>query len=81
MTKKVGNYEQEYVGKDPKTGKEIWTYKHRRIAGVKVGDGSIIHHRDGNPHNNSKSNLQKTTMSGHNKIDPKHKLGGRKPSK
>lgn len=76
MSKKVGNYEQIYQGIDPKTGKEIWKYKHRIEAGAKPGQ--VVHHKNGNPHDNSRDNLQVTTKAGHNKIDPKHHLGGRK---
>lgn len=69
-------HKQIYMGKDPKTGKEIWKYEHRLKVGAKKGQ--VVHHKDGNPGNNSKDNLEVTTKAGHNKIDKKHHLGGRK---
>jgi len=67
---------QEYVGIDPKTGKEIWTYAHRKAAGVGVGDKAVVHHKDSNPGNNSRSNLQVVAdRTAHNKIDKKIQKG------
>lgn len=78
MTKHMADgREQVYKGIDPKTGKEIWEYTYRDKLGLKKGDGKIVHHKDGNDKNNSKGNLEVTTMAGHNKIDKKHHLGGR----
>lgn len=68
-------HKQIYMGKDS-NGKEIWKYEHRLKVGAK--DGQVVHHKDGNPGNNSKSNLQVTSKAGHNKIDKKHHNGGRK---
>lgn len=48
----------------------MWVYYHREAAGAKYGDGKIVHHKDENKHNNSKSNLQKITQSEHCKVDP-----------
>lgn len=56
-----------------KTGNRLygrWVYRHREVAGAKYGDGKIIHHRNNDKHDNSKSNLQVTDRSGHCKIDP-----------
>ena len=39
--------------------------KARRILGLKVGDGMEVHHKDGNPMNNSKSNLQAVKKGTH----------------
>ena len=69
--------EQIYKGIDPKTGKEIWEYTYRDKLGLKKGDGKVVHHKDSNDKNNAKSNLQVVTMAEHNKIDPRHHLGGR----
>ena len=58
---------------------------YRRIAGAKDNDGSIIHHKDGDSKNNSKSNLQKIPASKRSEHEKKHnrennfkKSGGRK---
>lgn len=48
----------------------IWVYKHREKAGAKYGDGKVVHHKDEDKHNNSKSNLEKVSQSKHCKIDP-----------
>jgi hypothetical protein len=45
---------------------------YRRVAGAKKGDGSIIHHKDGNRHNSSKSNLQKVSAKDRGKHDKIH---------
>lgn len=75
-------HKQIYQGIDPKTGKEIWKYEHRlneeKKLGRKLRKGEVVHHKDGNPGNNSASNLEVTNKAGHNKIDKKHHLGGRK---
>ena len=81
MTKKLANgLEQKYMGINP-DGSEDWQYVHRLKAGAKPGDGKVIHHKNGNNKDNSKDNLQVTTMAGHNKIDKKHHLGGRPKGK
>jgi len=45
---------------------------YRRVAGAKPGDGSIIHHKNGNRHSNSKSNLQKVAKKDIGKHDKLH---------
>lgn len=45
-------------------GKNNGAYKdgrrsYRRIASASNNDGSVVHHKDGNRNNNTKSNLQK----------------------
>ena len=58
---------------------------YRRVAGAKDNDGSLIHHKDGDSKNNSKSNLQKIPKSKRSEHEKKHnrennfkKSGGRK---
>jgi len=59
---------------------------YRRIAGAKDNDGTLIHHKDGDSKNNSRSNLQKipeSQRSKHEKIHQRHlnlqkRTGGRK---
>ena len=43
--------------------------KARRILGLKVGDGFEVHHKDGNPMNNSRDNLQKVKKGKHRAKD------------
>lgn len=45
---------------------------YRRIAGAKPGDGCIIHHKSGNRHSNSRSNLQKVAKKDLGKHDKLH---------
>lgn len=56
-----------------KTGNRLygcWIYDHREAMGCKYGDGVIVHHKDNDKHNNSKSNLQRTDRKNHCIIDP-----------
>ena len=46
---------------------------YRRIAGAKDNDGSIIHHKDGDSKNNTKSNLEKIPKSRRSEHEKKHK--------
>ena len=64
MTKKR-DYKKEYVRYDSKRKRvkaRVNRNKARRImkkAGLaKVGDGKDVHHKDGNPRNNSRNNLE-----------------------
>ena len=51
--------------------------KARRIAGLKVGDPREVDHRDGNPCNNSKSNLRVVSRNTNRKKDNnKWRIGG-----
>ena len=36
----------------------------RRVAGAKPNSGDMVHHKNGNPTDNSKANLQKMKMTG-----------------
>lgn len=78
----ASGHKQIYMGK--KNGKEIWKYEHRLKAAKKNGGAlpadSIVHHRNGDAGDNRSSNLQVTTKAGHNRVDPKHHLGGRRKS-
>lgn len=58
-----------------KTGNRLygyWQYKHISNAnnGKRLPRGYVVHHKDGDKHNNKKSNLQIVTRSEHCKIDP-----------
>lgn len=75
-------HKQIYCGKTA-DGKEIWKYEHRlkkeKALGRKLRSDEIIHHKDGNPGNNSGSNLSAPVSKGkHNALDPELHHGGRK---
>jgi hypothetical protein len=55
-------------------GKQERLHRHlvESAIGEKLGPSEIIHHKDGNKHNNKLSNLQITTRSNHMKI---HDIG------
>lgn len=76
----ASGHKQIYMGKK-KDGTEIWKYEHRLEAAKKLGhalpSNAIVHHKNGVAGDNKQSNLEVTTMAGHNKIDKKHHLGGR----
>lgn len=70
----------KYVeGKGGAKGK--YQYEHilkmEKKLGRSLRPDEIVHHKDGNASNNSDSNLEVTTRSGHNKIDGTHHKGGR----
>ena len=48
---------------------------YRNKAGAKTNDKSIIHHKDGNRHNNAKSNLEKVPESKRGAHDAAHNRG------
>ncbi len=59
-----------------KTGNRLygcWIYKHREAAGAKYGDGKVVHHKNHNKHDNSKSNLSKISRAEHCIVDPNAK--------
>lgn len=61
-------------GHKPKSG--IWIYKHREAMGLDYHDKRVVHHKDHDKHNNSKSNLQIVDRREHAILDPnalKHK--------
>ena len=65
MAKKKRNYKREYAlyhGKQKQIDRRSSRNKSRRDlvkAGlVKKGDGKDVHHKDNNPHNRARSNLQ-----------------------
>jgi hypothetical protein len=70
----------KYVeGTDGKPGK--YQYEHDLIMEKKLGrklrPNEIVHHIDGDPNNNSVSNLKVMTRGEHNKEDADHHKGGR----
>jgi hypothetical protein len=58
-----------------------YQYEHDLIMEKKLGrklrPNEIVHHKDGDPNNNSISNLAVMTRAEHNKEDKKHHDGGR----
>ena len=56
-----------------KTGRRLygyWSYRHREVAGAHYGDNSIVHHKNGVKHDNSKNNLKKMSQADHCRVDP-----------
>ena len=58
------NYKQEYANyhskpkqKKNRAGRNLARRRAEKSGQVKKGDGKDIHHRDGNPRNNSRKNL------------------------
>lgn len=78
--KQASGHVQVYVGK--KGDKEIWRYEHELVIEKKMGrklrSGEVVHHKDGNPSNNTPSNLEVVSKGRHNTIDPELHNGGRK---
>ena len=63
--KKKRNYKREYAiyhGKPEQIRRRAQRNKSRRAAAraglVRKGDGKDVHHRDNNPHNQSRSNIR-----------------------
>lgn len=63
--KKKRNYKREYAlyhGKPKQIRRRAQRNKSRRAAAraglVRKGDGKDVHHRDNNPHNQSRGNIQ-----------------------
>lgn len=56
-----------------KTGKRKygkWVYDHKENAGIGESDNMVVHHKNGDKHDNRKSNLQICSRAEHCKIDP-----------
>jgi hypothetical protein len=73
------NYRQEYdryQGKPSQIKRRTKRNAAARKAGS-LGDGLDVDHKDGNPKNNSKSNLRKTSPSS-NRSFPRNKNAGKK---
>jgi len=50
------------------SGKSVHRYVASRKVGGKIGKGRVVHHRDGNKRNNSRSNLQIMSRSSHSRL-------------
>ena len=78
----VRNYKQESRTESPlRKKKRNMRNKARRMASkaglVKKGDNKDVHHKDGNPKNNKKSNLSVTSKRT-NRSFPRNKRAGKK---
>ena len=81
------NYKKEYKRDHaPKKDRKDRSSRNkaRRRKGLKVGDKREVHHKDGNPSNNARSNLKvtsskkNTTISNKKRAKKKKKKRGRK---
>jgi hypothetical protein len=59
----------------------VYKYEHRIVMEKKLGRklraGEQVNHKNGIPSDNRPGNLEVVTMAEHNRVDPKHRLGGR----
>ena len=63
------DYNREWVpGKNGEKGH--WLPKQREVMGLSPSDPRVVHHKNGNKHDNRKSNLQVVSRAEHCKIDP-----------
>ena len=51
-----------------------WIYNHRENAGSHFGDGTIVHHKNHNKHDNSRSNLRKINSGSDGKSRATHAI-------
>lgn len=63
-------YTKEEREAHPEKGYGYWELEHRKNMGVNSDEPKIVHHKDGNKHNNSPDNLMLITRAEHCKIDP-----------
>ena len=64
---------KDRVGKEAQTyNRQFGELEHRKIMRLKLGrpleESEVVHHKDGNPHNNKPSNLQVMTRSEHTRL-------------
>ena len=78
------NYKKEYANYQGKpsqvkkrTSRNAARAKLSAGGSVKKGDGKDVHHKDGNPRNNAKSNLR-VQSAGTNRSFPRNKKAGKK---
>ncbi len=68
------NYAQEQRAQTPKRkANRASRNRARRKLGLKVGDPRQVHHKDGNPQNNSRKNLVAMSAKKNLSIQPKRK--------
>lgn len=57
---KANDYDREWDSKNNR-----WSYKHRKKLGVENRSDLVVHHKDGNIHNNCAANLEAISRAEH----------------
>ena len=78
--KKERKYDSQPKVKAKRAARNRARYSLMKTGKVKKGDGKDVDHKDGNPHNNSKSNLRVQSASA-NRSYPRNKDGSKKTRK
>jgi len=55
------------------SGKPVHKHVAERKVGGKIGEGRVVHHKDGNKLNNKRDNLQVMSRSAHSRLHTKLK--------
>jgi len=75
--KEYANYQGKPAQVKKRTSRNAARSKLSAGGAVKKGDGKDVHHKDGNPRNNAKSNLR-VQPAGTNRSFPRNKKAGKK---
>ena len=75
--KEYANYQGKPAQVKKRTSRNAASAKLSAGGYVKKGDGKDVHHKDGNPRNNAKSNLR-VQSAGTNRSFPRNKKAGKK---
>jgi len=75
--KEYANYQGKPAQVKKRTSRNAARAKLSAGGSVRKGDGKDVHHKDGNPRNNAKSNLR-VQSAGTNRSFPRNKKAGKK---
>jgi HNH endonuclease len=75
--KEYDNYQGTEEQKKRRAKRNAARDKLKKAGRVSKGDGKDVHHKNGNPHNNSSGNLAVTSKS-NNRSFPRNKNAGKK---